>query len=162
MKKQGGLLIVALVCLTVSCSVKPKDYIPTKWKDFEDLSLMDRVHMQYDSVFGNYLKWSGKNDTLNTSCELVFDKPDKFALKVMHHDTTGLFTKIPGNINSSGQWIEKEGKLLLKFYFDVKPSWPFDSLKNEGVVRIINPHTVEINKNAETIWMLGAACVKKR
>jgi hypothetical protein len=133
-------------------------------KNFDYLNLAEKHSMQYDSVYGNYLQWSGIQDLGNgnpksVTRRLVFDKPNRFAIKASFDDTTGFFTKIPGDINFSGQWIESNEKIRLKFYYP-PPAWSglFDSLKNENILRVVDKVTIDLDKDAKTVWIMGTAC----
>lgn len=142
-----------------------RSLVPPGWKDFEDLDTMDRSILQYDSVYGDYLEWTGEevSSFYPVTRRLVFDESGKFATKVTVRDTTDFFSKIPGDIDLAGRWSESNEKLILKFYFPPERwSEAFDSLKNESSIRIIDSETIELNLLADTVWMGGIPCVKKR
>jgi hypothetical protein len=141
-----------------------EELIPRQWKTFDDLDLVDKSMLQYDSVYGNYLQWTGREYIGPGNPEwitrkLVLDTPNKFAIKSIFKDTTGFFTKIPGNIDFSGRWTVKNEKLILRFYF-VPGAWYqlFDSVKNDKVIRLVDSNTIEIDKNAERIWIMNTEC----
>lgn len=130
-------------------------------KPFDSLDIAERELLSSDSVYGNYLKWIGTNGD-SVTWALYLDKPDRFAVKSFFNDTTGFFTKAPGNISWSGRWNETEDKVTLRFYFPpVEWSELFDSLKNDGVIRIIDRETIEIDKKAHVLWMVDTECERK-
>jgi hypothetical protein len=149
-------LIIGLLICVFSCSTK-KDNL--REQHFDSLDLAERDIIQFDSVDGEYLKWKGTNHD-SVTWALYFDKPNRFAIKSFFADKTGFFTKVPGNINASGQWTEKDDRLILKFYFPSE-DWSiyFDSLDNEAI-KVINRETIEIDKQAESIWIVSTECKK--
>ncbi len=139
-------------------------WIPPQWKNFKDLDTIDRTILEYDSVYGDYLQWTGKRylgpgspDSITR--KLLLDKSHKFAIKGIIKDTTGFFTKIPGDIHFSGRWTEKNDILTLRFYFSPETWYQlFDSLKNDNILKIIDPETIQIDRRAETIWIMNTEC----
>jgi hypothetical protein len=133
-------------------------------KDFKDLSEVDKTVMEYDSVYGDYLQWTGTQELGPRNPEsitrkLVFDKPNRFAIKAIIDDKLGFYTKIPGDINFSGQWTEENEQLTLKFYFPPATWYElFDSLKNENSIKFIDNETISLDKKAETLWLMGTEC----
>jgi hypothetical protein len=156
--------LFAIVVLT-RCSGRPANTVSPA-KSFDNLNDVEKHVMQYDSVNGGYLQWTGTQDLGSGDPEsvmrsLVLDKPNRFAIKTRFDDKTGFFTTVPGNINYSGQWIEENERITLKFYYPpVAWSELFDSLKNKNSVRPLDNVTVELDKNAKTIWIMGTACEK--
>ncbi|MBS1978511.1 MAG: hypothetical protein JST46_14160 [Bacteroidetes bacterium] len=125
-------------------------------KPFDSLDDVERDVLSLDSVYGDYIKWVGKNADSDVTWALYFDKPNRFAIKSFYNDTTGFFTKVPGNINVSGQWTEKNGKLLMRFYYSYHDF--FDSLKNDKILKIVDRETLELTKDAQTIWIVNTEC----
>lgn len=160
------LIVAAVVSTNKGLREDLERLYPPQWKSFDDLDLVDRSVLQFDSVYGNYLEWAGMEDLGpgnpdHLTRRLVFDKPNLFAIKAAFNDTTGFFIKIPGDINFSGRWTEKDGRLQMRFYF-VPETWNelFDSLKNEGAVKFIDDETIEIDKEAKEIWIGSTKCSK--
>jgi hypothetical protein len=156
--------LLAIVILTWCSGQLDNKVSPVK--NYDDLNDVEKHVMQYDSVDGDYLQWTGtqdlgSGDPGSVTRRLVFDKPNRFAIKAIFDDKTGFFTKVPGNISYSGQWIEENERITLKFYYPpVTWSELFDSLKNKNTVRVVDNVSVELDKNAKTIWIMGTACEK--
>ncbi|MBN8653248.1 MAG: hypothetical protein J0L67_17600 [Cytophagales bacterium] len=87
---------------------------------------------------------------------LYLDKSNKFAIKSFFEDKSGFITKVPGNINVSGQWTELNDKFQLKFYYSYKDF--FDSLKNDSILKMVDEETVELDRDATTIWIMNTEC----
>jgi hypothetical protein len=87
---------------------------------------------------------------------LYLDKSNKFAIKSFFEDKSGFITKAPGNINVSGQWTELNDKFKLKFYYSYKDF--FDSLKNDSILKMVDEETVELDRDATTIWIMNTEC----
>lgn len=166
----SGLIIIGILTFIALDKRTPERLrrllVASQWKKFEDLDIVDKTVLSNDSVYGDYLQWTGKQylgpgipDTITR--KLFLDKPNKFAIKIIFKDTTGFFTKFPGDISYSGQWTEQNQRLTLKFYF-VPETWSqlFDSLKNDKIMKFIDGETIEIDKNAETIWIMDTECKK--
>lgn len=157
MQTQGDmrlLVIIGLYFYPFSCATKKHDL---REQEFNSLDLAERELIQFDSVYGNYLQWKGTNKD-SVTWALYFDKPNQFAIKSFFPDKVNFV--VSGNIDASGQWTESEDKLRLRFYFPPK-DWSvyFDSLNNEAV-RNVNEETIEIDKNAESIWIVNTECIK--
>lgn len=150
--KMKKILAIGLLLTIFSCGTKRN-----AWRDkpFDSLDEVQREVLSQDSVYGDYAKWVGTNSD-SVTWALYLDKSNKFAIKSFFDDTTGFFTKVPGNINVSGQWTEVKDKLLLRFYYSYESF--FDSLKNDVVVRIIDHETIELDKGASTIWIMDTEC----
>lgn len=133
-------------------------------KKFRDLNEFERNAIQYDSVYGDYLQWTGIQDLgpgnpESVTRKLVFDKPNKFAIKAIIDDKSGFFSKIPGDINFSGQWRETNGKLTLQFYLPPSTWFElFDSLKNEKIIEFVDNETIMLDKDTKSIWIRGTEC----
>ncbi len=127
-------------------------------KPFDSLDIAERDILSSDSVNGNYLKWVGTNAD-SVTWALCLDKPNRFAIKSLFEDTTGFFTKVPGNISWSGRWNETGEKVILRFYFP-PAHWSvvFDPSKNAQVIKIIDRETIEISKKADVLWMVNTEC----
>jgi len=163
-----GLIIggLAFIGLNKRTSERLSRLIPPQWKDFENLDLVDRSILQYDSVYGDYMQWVGttyigEGEPDSITWKLQLDKSKKFAVKSVFEDKTGFFRQVPGNISFSGQWTEKNGRLTLKFYF-APETWTllFDSTRNENVIKFADKETIELDKEARVIWIVGTECKK--
>ena len=157
-----GVILVGLVLIKFNGRLKILTSFQTK--DFNDLNEVDKTVMEYDSVYGDYLQWTGIQDLglgnpESVTRKLVFDKPNRFAIKAIIDDKLDFYTKIPGDINFSGQWREINDKLTLKFYFPPATWYElFDSLKNENAIEFIDNETISLDKDARTIWIMGTEC----
>ncbi len=135
-------------------------------KEFKDLNEFEMNVVQYDSVYGDYLQWTGIQDLgpgnpESVARKLLFDKSNKFAIKAIIDDKSGFFSKIPGDINFSGQWRETNDKLTLQFYFPPTTWYElFDSVKNENTIEFVDKETITLDKDATTIWIMGTECKK--
>ena len=146
------ILTIGLLLIIFSCGTKTDTW---RNKPFDSLDFAERDILSYDSVYGDYLKWIGTNSD-SVTWALYLDKSNKFAIKSFYNDKTGLFTKVPGNINVSGQWTELNNKLQLKFYYSYKDF--FDTLKNERILNMVDKETIELDKEASTIWIMNTEC----
>jgi hypothetical protein len=158
-----GIFGLVIIVILATCGGRLDDVVQPA-KEFDELNEVEKHIMQYDSVYGDYLEWTGiqelgSGDPEAVTRRLVLDKPNRFAIKAGFEDNTGFFMKVPGDINFSGQWIEEGENITLKFYYP-PVTWHelFDSLKNENNVRPIDSATIELHKDAMTIWMMGTAC----
>ena len=111
--KMMRILTIGLLLTIFSCGTKPDS-----WRDkpLDSLDDVQREILSLDSVYGDYVKWVGTNAD-SVTWALYLDKSHKFAIKSFYTDTTGFFTKVPGNINVSGQWTEENNKFCLRFYY---------------------------------------------
>ncbi len=128
----------------------------------DDMDGPERSIRQYDPVYGDYLKWTGTDPDSIKTMELVLDESNKFAIKV-YFDDTEFTIKNDQPINFSGQWTEDDGKIQMRFYF-VPETWhPYlDTVRNEKVLRVIDSSTIEIDKDAESIWINEVECKKSK
>jgi hypothetical protein len=151
-----NIITIGLILTILSCGTKQDE-----WRDkpFDSLDFAEIDILSYDSVYGDYIKWVGINSD-SVTLALYLDKSNKFAVKYFFEDTTGFFTKIPGNIGASGQWTELNEKFQLKFYHS--HAGYFDSLKNDMILKIIDNETIELDKEASTIWISKAECKRIR
>jgi hypothetical protein len=145
-------LTIGLLLIIFSCGTKTDTW---KNKSFDSLDFAERDILSYDSVYGDYLKWIGTNSD-SVTWALYLDKSNKFAIKSFFEDKSGFITKAPGNINVSGQWTELNDKFKLKFYYSYKDF--FDSLKNDSILKMVDEETVELDRDATTIWIMNTEC----
>jgi hypothetical protein len=150
------IITIGLLLTILSCGTKQDAW---RNKPFDSLNFAERDILSYDSIYGDSIRWAGTNSD-SVTYALYLDKSHKFAIKYFFEDTTGFFTKIPGNIVVSGQWAELNGKFLLKFYHS--HGGYFDSLKNDMILRTIDNETIELDKNASTIWIAKTECKRTR
>lgn len=119
---------------------------------------------QYDLIEGDYLEWAGEEmgSVYQMKRRLVFDESGRFATKFIFHDSSEA-QHAPADVDFYGQWSETNEVLTLKFYY-APEKWTdlFDSLKNESHIRFVDNETVELNLRADTIWMSGVPCVKRK
>lgn len=152
--KMKKILTIGLLLTIFSCGTK-RD----AWRDnpLDSLDEVQREILSWDSVYGDYAKWVGTNSD-SVTWALFLDKSNKFAIKSFFNfnDTAGFFTKVPGNINVSGQWTETNDRFRLRFYYSYENF--FDSLKNDTVLKIIDSETIELYKAASIIWIMNTEC----
>ena len=141
-----GLLLTIYSCVTKQDMLNQKP--------FDSLDEVEREILSMDSVYGDYKKWIGTNAD-SVTWALYLDKSNKFAIKSFY-DETGFLTKVPGNINVSGQWTETNDKFRLRFYYSYEGF--FDSLKNENTLKQIDFETIDLVSDAETIWIMNTEC----
>jgi uncharacterized protein YprB with RNaseH-like and TPR domain len=163
----GLVGIIAVGLVFIKFNGRFNSLTSTRAKDFKDLNIVDRTVMEYDSVYGDHLQWTGVQDLgegeiKSITRKLVMDKPNKFAIKASFVDKSGFFTKVPGDISYSGQWTEENEQLTLNFYFPPE-IWHelFDSIKNESI-KFIDDETITLDKNVETIWIMGTECKRSK
>jgi hypothetical protein len=87
-----GVIIVGLVFIKFNGRLNSGTSF--RAKDFKDLSEVDKTVMEYDSVYGDYLQWTGTQDLgpgnpESITRKLVFDKPNRFAIKAIIDDKLG-------------------------------------------------------------------------
>jgi hypothetical protein len=149
-------LTIGLLLIIFSCGTKTDTW---RSKPFDSLDFAEREILSYDSVYGDYIKWIGTNSD-SVTWALYLDKSNKFAIKSFFDDKSGFFTKVPGNINVSGQWTELNDKFQLKFYYSYKDF--FDSLKNDSILKMIDEQTIELDREASTIWIVNTECKRTK
>lgn len=146
-----GLLLTVFSCVTKSQTLRENT--------FDSLDEAEREILSLDSVYGNYIKWTGINAD-SVTWALYFDKPNQFAIKSFFADKSDVLTKVPGNINVSGQWTEVDDQFRLKFYYPYKNF--FDSSKNEMILKMIDNETADLAKDASTIWIMNTECKREK
>ena len=151
-KKMIRILTIGLLFIVLSCGTKTDTW---RNKPFDSLDDVERYVLSDDSVYGDYMKWIGIN-SYSVTWALYLDKSNKFAIKSFFEDKSGFFTKVPGNINVSGQWTELNDKFKMKFYSSYKGF--FDSLKNDKNLRMLDKETIELNRDAPSIWIMNTEC----
>jgi hypothetical protein len=145
-------LLIGLLLTIFSCVTKQDTW---RNRPFDSLDDVEKEILSLDSVYGDYINWVGTNPD-SVTWALYFDKSNKFAIKSFYNDKTGFFTKVPGNINVSGQWTELPDKFHLKFYYSYDGF--FDSLKNDMILKTIDNETIELDKKATIIWIMNTEC----
>jgi hypothetical protein len=119
---------------------------------------------KYELIEGDYLEWAGEEmgSVYLVKRRLMFDESGRFATESIFHDASEP-QHTPADVDFYGQWSETNEVLTLKFYY-APEKWAdlFDSLKNESQIRYVDGETVELNLRADTVWMGGIPCVKKR
>ncbi len=146
------IITIGLLLTIFACETKRDTW---RNKPFGSLNFAERDILSYDSVYGDYAKWIGTNAD-SVTWALYLDKSNKFAIKSFFENKSGFFTKVPGNINVSGQWTELNDKFQLKFYYPYK--YFFDSLKNDMILKMVDEETIELDKAASTIWIENTEC----
>jgi hypothetical protein len=151
-RQMTRILTIGLLLIIFSCGKKTDTW---RNKPFDSLDDVERYVLADDSVYGDYVKWIGTNSD-SVTWALYLDKSNKFAIKSFVEDKSGFFTKVPGNVNVSGQWTELNDKFQLKFYYSYKDF--FDSLKNDKILKMVDEETIELDREASTIWIMNTAC----
>jgi len=150
------ILAIGLLLIIIACGTKRDTW---RNKPFDSLDDAERYVLSCDSVYGDYIKWIGANSD-SVTWALYLDKSNKFAIKSFFDDKSGFFTKVPGNINVSGQWTALNDKFQLKFYYSYDGF--FDSLKNDKILKMVDGETIELNMEASTIWIVNTECKRTK
>ena len=165
-------LILLLVLLSVSCSNQngiTGSGTQDPPKGFGDLTDSEKreVYSQISETFkGDYRKYVGQNQD-SSEIKLLLDRDQRFAIgfqpfsenKMEIGDSIITFqfsnSIKPMNV-CVGRWSD-EGQMI-KLRFLLGQTSFFDSLRNEGVVELIDDKTVLLSKAARKIWISGALC----
>ena len=166
--------IIAVIGLILGCSGKKnlaESNSDNKEKGFVDLNESEKlgVFTQIGEEFkGDYRTYFGQNED-STKIQLLLNNDKRFAIgfkiyygeEIENTDSTLTIFSTKSEFKNLciGRWTD-EGKVI-RLNILLGQSSFFDSLKNEGVVNIIDNKTVLLDKDASEVWIARALCKRQ-
>ena len=163
------ILIIVIAILTLCCSSK---HLDNQDKKFDDLNESEKIGVlsQIGEEFkGDYRKYSGQNED-STTIQLALNKDNRFAIgvkaffddKIGNSDSVITFqfaTTSEFKNYCIGRWTDEGERIRLNILLGQSDF--FDSLKNEGVINVIDDKTVLLDKDAKEVWIWRASCKRQ-
>ena len=162
-------LIIIISVLTLSCSTKDTDNQDKEFKDLNESEKLGVLSQIGEEFKGDYRKYLGQSED-STTVQLVLNKDNRFAIgvkaffddKVGNSDSVITFqfsTTSEFKNYCIGRWTDEGEMIRLKILLGQSDF--FDSLKNVGVINVIDDKTVLLDKNAKEVWIWQASCKRQ-